>query len=78
MGTQKNHLNGMIPLSTQNMFKLMGKKIITCSFFAKIFAYLNIQTVWIQIRTDILSDLDRNCLQMLSKDNKIFHKHGKS
>ena len=26
VGTQKNHLNEMILLSTQNMFKLMGKR----------------------------------------------------
>ena len=29
MGTQKNHLDEAVLLSTQNMFKLMGKKIIT-------------------------------------------------
>ena len=29
MGTQKNRLNEMVLLSTQNMFKLMGKKIFT-------------------------------------------------
>ena len=29
MGTQKNRLNETVLLSTQNMFKLMGKKIFT-------------------------------------------------
>ena len=29
MGTQKNSFNEMVLLSTQNMFKLMGKKILT-------------------------------------------------
>ena len=29
VGTQKNHLDEMVLLSTQNVFKLMGKKIIT-------------------------------------------------
>ena len=29
VGTQKNHLNEMVFLSTQNMFKLVDKKIIT-------------------------------------------------
>ena len=28
-GTQKNHLNETVLLSTQNMLKLMGKKIFT-------------------------------------------------
>ena len=29
MGTQKNHLNELVLLSTQNMLKVMGKKIFT-------------------------------------------------
>ena len=29
VGTQKNHLNEMVLLSTQNMLKIMGKKIFT-------------------------------------------------
>ena len=29
VGTQKNHLNETFLLSTQNMLKLMGKKILT-------------------------------------------------
>ena len=35
VGTQKNRLNEMVLLSTQNMLKLMGKKILTFlySFF---------------------------------------------
>ena len=28
MGAQKNHLNEMVLLSNQNLFKLMGKKLI--------------------------------------------------
>ena len=39
VGTQKNRLNETVLLSTQNMLKLMGKKILQIN--AKTFVYLN-------------------------------------
>ena len=42
VGTQKNRLNETVLLSTQNMFKLMGKKIMTilCSKVLLIWMYV--------------------------------------
>ena len=40
LGTQKNRLNETVLLSTQNMFKLMGKKLI--SILCSKFSYLNL------------------------------------
>ena len=40
VGTQKNSLHETVLLSTQNMLKLMGKKIFTI-LRSKIFFYLN-------------------------------------
>ena len=41
LGTEKNHLNETVLLSTQNVLKLMGKKIFTilCSSVLLIYAY---------------------------------------
>ena len=39
VGTQKNRLNEMVRLSTQNMLKLIGKKIFT--IYTKFFGVTN-------------------------------------
>ena len=41
MGTQKNRLIEIVPLSIQSMLQLMGKKIFTF-FMLKNFVYLNL------------------------------------
>ena len=55
MGTQKNHLNEMVLLSTQNMLKLMDKKIL------KIF-YLS---VWLVMPLQALKALMRQLVTKL-------------
>ena len=62
MGTQKNRLNETVLLSTQNMFKLVGKKTITIlssKFFVKLDPCLPI----------ILCDIFRNHRELISKQN---------
>ena len=49
MGTQKNRLNETVLLSTQNIFKLMGKKIITILCYKTFPINLDIQTIGIML-----------------------------
>ena len=76
------------PLSVNNFLSQIFHDFFCCLqifvniIFFKIFfwKYHQCQTAWIQIRPDrtVRPDLDPNCLQISSADDKIRHKQAKS